>query len=83
MGKFDSITLTPDDFASEVSTHTTLTGPQLKKLFPTKAERRAFLDLMKIVTSSTNDAKKKAQLMAGIAKFAGVVLKLAKKAALA
>lgn len=82
MGKFDDISLKPEDFGARVSTHTVLTGPQLKRLFPSKEEKQAFLDLLKVVDASTSDNKKKAKLITDIDKYAGVVLKLVKKAAL-
>ncbi|UCD75002.1 MAG: hypothetical protein JSV91_14590, partial [Phycisphaerales bacterium] len=82
MGKFDNIPLSLDDFAAETSTHTIMTGPQLKRLFGTKAERQAFIDLMKIITKRTNEANKLTEITKNMRKYAGVLLKLARKAAL-
>lgn len=82
MGKFDNISLTPSDFADSVSTHTILTGPQLKKLFTTEAEKQAFLDLLTVIEATTSENEKTAELVNNIGKYAGVVIKLARKAAL-
>jgi len=82
MGKFDNISLSPKDFGDAVSTHTILTGPQLKRLFPTDEEKKAFLDLLKIVDSKTDENRKKAELIKNVSKYAGVALKLARKAAI-
>ena len=58
MGKFDDISLKPSDFGDSVSTHTILTGPQLKQLFGTKKEKQAFLDLLTVLDASTSENKK-------------------------
>lgn len=82
MGKFDNISLKPSDFADSVSTHTILTGPQLKRLFKTEEEKQAFLDLLTVIEAKTSENEKMAVLIKNIGKYAGVVIKLARKAAL-
>jgi hypothetical protein len=82
MGKFDNISLKPSDFAHNVSTHTILTGPQLNRLFKTKEEKQAFLDLLTLIEAKTSENEKTAELIKNIGKYAGVAIKLARKAAL-
>lgn len=82
MGKFKDIPLSPGDFGESASTHTILTGPQLKTLFNTRDEKRAFLDLMDIIEERTSQNEMQADLIRNIDKYAGVVIKLVRKAAL-
>lgn len=82
MGKFDDISLTPEDFGRTASTHTILTGPQLTALFPGEAERQAFRDLLEVVEAATSENEKRAELLQHANKFAGVVLKLVRKTVL-
>ncbi|MCH8038974.1 MAG: hypothetical protein IH977_01330 [Nitrospinae bacterium] len=80
-GKFDHIALRPaEDFYQAFSKHTTFTSQQLKKLFPTAAEQKAFIDLMKILDSKTSENQKKAELIRDFVKYSGIILKLLRRA---
>ena len=70
---------TSEEFAKELSSYTTLTAGEIKKMFPKKADRKELLELLKIVNSATADNVKKAKLVANIGKFGGAVIKVTKK----
>jgi hypothetical protein len=82
MGKFDDISLTPEDFGNTASTHTVLTGPQLVALFPSEAERQAFRDLLELVEAAKSDNDKRTDFLQHANQFAGIVLKLVRKTVL-
>lgn len=66
-------------FGEELSSLTSLTSDEAAALFPTKSDRDELLELIKIVNSSADDNKKKAELIKKISKVSGAVVKIVKK----
>lgn len=79
MGTFDDISLTPEDFGARVSTHTLLTGPQLQELFPSRAERNTFLELLELLHAHTSENDKQREFVHHAGRFAAVALKVMRK----
>lgn len=76
MGKFDDISLKPEDFGKTASTHTILTGPELDELFSTPEERKEFKRLLQALDEATASNQAQQQFIANISQFGGVVVKL-------
>ena len=70
---------TSKEFAKELSSYTTLTADEIKKMFPTKTDRKELVELLKIVNSAAAANEKKARLVANIGKVGGAVIKLTKR----
>jgi hypothetical protein len=70
----DSAKKTDAALASQISSLTTLTDADVKKLFPEKADVAKFIELMTIVKSADDKNKKIKQIMANTEKFAGIIV---------
>lgn len=70
---------TKAEFASELSSYTSLTQKEIETLFPKKGDREELLELIKIVESSSKENEIKAELVKNIGKVSGAVLKIARK----
>ncbi|HSG82028.1 MAG TPA: hypothetical protein VLC48_07255 [Gemmatimonadota bacterium] len=64
------------ELADELSRLTPLTEAQLSELLPTKQDKENLARLMAIVTASTNQNERVAQLKSNIDEVGGVVVKL-------
>lgn len=72
----DSAKKTDSALATQISSLTSLTDAEVKKLFPEKADVAKFIELMTIVKSSDDKNKKIKQIMNNTEKFAGIVVTL-------
>ena len=70
---------TKDAFAEELSSYTSFTAGEAKKLFPVKADREELINLIRIVNSDKEDKEKQAELIDSISSVSGAVIKLVKK----
>jgi len=70
----DAAQKTDATLASQISSITTLTDAEVKKLFPEKADVAKFVELMTIVKSADDKNKKIKQIMDNTEKFAGIIV---------
>ena len=70
---------TNEQLKDKIAALTKLTAEDLQKIAPTVADKNALLKLMEIVRSAANDNDKKAQILANIEMYAGIILKIAGK----
>lgn len=71
--------LTNEQLKDKIAALTKLTAEDLQKIAPTVADKNVLLKLMGIVRSSANDNDKKAQILANIEMYAGIILNIAGK----
>ncbi len=75
----DSVAAKTDaEYASELSSLCRLKDSEIAKYFPTRADKNALLELLRVVNTATTENEKLVQLKNNIDKFAGVVVKLVK-----
>lgn len=66
------------EYASRISSLTRLTDTQIKRMFPTRADKDKLLELMKIVNSATSENNKINRISGNIKHLAGTVIRLIK-----
>lgn len=70
---------TNEQLKDKISALTKLTAEDLQKIAPTADDKAKLLSLMDIVRSTANDNDKKAQILANIEMYAGIILNIAGK----
>jgi hypothetical protein len=75
----DAAAETDDKLAGQISSLTSLTDEEVKKLFPEKGDVARFVELMQIVNSADSRNKKVNQIIENAEKFGGIVLTLLTK----
>lgn len=70
---------TNDQLKDKISALTKFTPEDLDKIAPTLEDKNKLLGLMKIVRSTADDNDKKAQILANIEMYAGIILNIAGK----
>jgi uncharacterized protein YbgA (DUF1722 family) len=71
--------LTNEQLKDKIAALTKLTAEDLQKIAPTVADKNVLLKLMGVVRSTANDNDKKAQILANIEMYAGIILNIAGK----
>ena len=71
--------MTNEQLKDKIASLTKLTAEDLQKIAPTVADKNALLKLMQVVRSAADDNDKKAQILANIELYAGIILKIAGK----
>ena len=69
---------TDEKYASEISSLTRLTDEEIKKVFPTRPDKDRLMELLAIVTDSTNENQKINELKKNIEDLAPTVIKFIK-----
>lgn len=67
---------TDDQLASKISSITRLTDEEIKGLFPTPAEAKTLIELMKIVKSAEDQNVKTRRLIEKVEEIGGTAIKL-------
>lgn len=70
---------TNEQLKDKITSLTKLTVEDLQKIAPTVEDKNKLLGLMQIVRSTANDNDKKAQILANIEMYAGIILNIAGK----
>ena len=83
MGKYskaakDAREATESEYASLISSVTTLTDSDIKKLFPQRADKEKLIELLAVVKESTDENDAINKLTANIDHLAGTIVKLVK-----
>lgn len=71
--------MTNDQLKDKIAALTKLTAEDLEKIAPTVDDKNKLLGLMQIVRSAADDNDKKAQILANIEQYAGIILNIAGK----
>jgi hypothetical protein len=71
--------MTNDQLKDKIAAVTKLTAEDLEKIAPTVDDKNKLLSLMQIVRSTADDNDKKAQILANIEQYAGIILNIAGK----
>jgi hypothetical protein len=72
--------MTNAELDTKISSLVRLTDDELRKLFPTKVDKEQLAKLMSVVKGATSENNKKKQIIKNISSYAGIVVKLLKKA---
>ena len=67
---------TSRELAGELAQLTRMTQPEIESLLPRRADREAFIELMRMVDSSASQSRKLRQLKDRIEEFGPLVLKV-------
>ncbi len=70
---------TRKEFADQLARYTSLSAGEAQELFPKQSDQEELLELLKIVTATTDDNSKKAKLIERIGNVSGAVIKIAKR----
>ena len=70
---------TNEQLKDKITALTKLTAEDLQKIAPTVDDKNKLLSLMQIVRSAADDNDKKAQILANIEMYAGIILNIAGK----
>lgn len=71
--------MTNDQLKDKIAAITRLTAEDLQKIAPTVEDKNKLLGLIQIVRSTADDNDKKAQILANIEQYAGIILSIAGK----
>jgi hypothetical protein len=67
--------LTNIELGKEIAGFSPVNADRIKELFPTKAEKEAFLELMKVVEAETSNDEKIAHVTQNIGKLGRIIVK--------